>query len=394
MQDQITHGMSAIYRPSLFASFFQGGFACSTERRGDGRRLDLVVSSGHEMLAARDYAQLATQQISTVRDGVRWHLIEQQPGHYDWSSFLPMLHAAQINHTEVIWDICHFGWPEHYDIWQPSFIEGFARFSAALATLVRQEGISRPCYTPINAISWLAWAGGDMAHIAPMSSRRGKQLKRQLISASLAAMDAILQADPSARFLQPEPVVHIDGDRSEQEEEAGLQRLAQFEVWDMLSGRLHPELGGSADRLDIVGINYRPDSQWLVRGGTINNDHSHYRPFASLLREVWQRYQRPLLIAETGATHEARVDWMRYMFEQSVQAMKAGVPVEGLCLHPIADYRNWSGDKHLPFGLLGMPDVNGCRSLFEPLALEIRSQQIRLAGMLSDDYPAPDAVPA
>jgi hypothetical protein len=30
----------------------------------------------------------------TVRDGLRWHLIEREPGRYDWSSWLPMLEAA------------------------------------------------------------------------------------------------------------------------------------------------------------------------------------------------------------------------------------------------------------------------------------------------------------
>ena len=75
MQDQIDPAISPIYHPTLFQSFFQGGFASSTEVRGDGRRLDLIQSSGHEMLAAKDYAQLAEQNITTVRDGLRWHQI-------------------------------------------------------------------------------------------------------------------------------------------------------------------------------------------------------------------------------------------------------------------------------------------------------------------------------
>ncbi|MEN3260005.1 beta-glucosidase [Sodalis endosymbiont of Spalangia cameroni] len=396
MQDQIIHNLPAIHGPSLFQSFFQAGFDCSTEWRGDGRRLDIIHSSGHEMLAAKDYAQLADCRLTTVRDGLRWHLIETTPGQYDWSSFLPMLHSAQANGLQVIWDLCHFGWPDHLDIWQPAFVDGFARFAGAAAALVRAEGVVQPIYTPINAVSFWSWAGGDMASIAPMASGQGKALKQQLVRASLAAMAAIRAVDPTARFLQPEPVVHINAPagKPELEQAAEALRLRQFEVWDMLCGREMPALGGGEEWLDIIGVGYRPGNQWFYHGETIALDDGHYRPFATILQEVWQRYQRPLLIAETGADEEMRVPWARYIFEQAVQAMQAHVAVEGICHYPIADYRSWSEEKHRPFGLLGMQDVNGCRSIYEPLALELRGQQIRLAGLLKDAEPGHQAVSA
>jgi hypothetical protein len=396
MQDQIDPAISPIYHPTLFQSFFQGGFASSTEVRGDGRRLDLIQSSGHEMLAAKDYAQLAEQNITTVRDGLRWHQIESAPGEYDWSGFLPMLHAAQTRKMQVIWDLCHYGWPDHLDIWLPEFVERFARFAGAVATKVRDEGIINPWYIPINAISYLAWAGGDMAHIQPMATQKGKELKQQLIRATLAAMDAIRAVDGSARFVQPEPVVHINAldEEPDQNAEIDALRMAQYEVWDMLSGKLNPELGGNPGYLDIIGIIYRPSHQWFHQGEMTAIDDSRYRPFATILQEVNQRFRRPILIAETGAEQDMRAPWLRYVFEQTILAMKSSVAVEGICLYPVADYRNWSGDKHLAFGLLGMPDVNGCRSLFEPVALELRSQQIRLKVMLENNQPDQHAMPA
>ena len=77
-----------------FQSFFLGGFECSSHRRCDGRRLDLLAATGHDRLADADHEELARHGIRTVRDGLRWHLIEQSPGQYDWSSFLPILRAA------------------------------------------------------------------------------------------------------------------------------------------------------------------------------------------------------------------------------------------------------------------------------------------------------------
>src|SRR4028118_680518 len=105
------------FRPTLFGSFFLGGFECSTHRRRDGRRLDLIAGTGHDRLAAQDYRQLAEHGIRAARDGVRWHLVEASPGHYDWSAVRPLLRAAEATGTQAVWDLCHYGWPDWLDIW-------------------------------------------------------------------------------------------------------------------------------------------------------------------------------------------------------------------------------------------------------------------------------------
>jgi hypothetical protein len=90
--------------PSPFRSYFMGGFECSTQRRRGGIRLDLLHATGHDVHAEQDYRKLAACGIATMRDGLRWHLIEQVPGRYEWGSFLPMLHAARKAGVQVVWD--------------------------------------------------------------------------------------------------------------------------------------------------------------------------------------------------------------------------------------------------------------------------------------------------
>ena len=141
-----------MHRPTLLSSFFLGGFECATHRRHDGRRLDLLAATGHDRWAAADYGALKERGLLTVRDGVRWHLVERSPGRYDWSSFLPQLRAAQAQGVQVIWDLCHYGWPDDLDIWRPPFVERFARFAAAVARVVRDEGVEAPFYSPVNEI--------------------------------------------------------------------------------------------------------------------------------------------------------------------------------------------------------------------------------------------------
>ncbi|MBD3738198.1 MAG: beta-glucosidase [Pseudomonas balearica] len=379
-----------MYRPTLFDSFFLGGFECSTHRRHDGRRLDLLAATGHDRLVAEDYRALQRHGIRSARDGLRWHLIERQPGRYDWSSFLPMLAAARDSGTQVIWDLCHYGWPDDIDIWRPEFVERFARFAGEVARLVREHSDAVPFYSPVNEISFWAWAGGDHARFNPLGQGRGAELKHQLIRASIAAIEAIRAVEPRARFVQVDPAIHISAQvlRPAAQREAENARQAQFEAWDMLCGKAWPGLGGKPEYLDIVGVNYYSANQWYLGGDTIVRGHPDYRPFRGILKEIHRRYGRPILVAETGAEGDLRGDWLRYVSEQVGLALQQGVAVEGICLYPVLDYPGWDDDRHCPTGLFGFPDAHGERPEHAGLADELRLQQTRFASVQAHHEPA------
>jgi hypothetical protein len=363
--------------PSLFRSFFLGGFECSSHRRFDGQRLDLLAATGHERLVAEDYRLLSHHGITAARDGLRWHLIETVPGHYDWSSVLPMLRAARANGTQITWDLCHYGWPDDLDIWSPEFIDRFARFATAAAQLVRDETEGDAFYCPINEISYWAWAGGEVGRFNPCCHQRGPDLKRQLVRATIAAIDGIRTVDRRARFITAEPLINVEGGLGDEHHIRGAEtyRLSQFEVLEMLAGRMEPELGGAAEFIDIVGVNYYPDNQWYHTGPTIPLGHHAYRPLHDMLIEVHRRYGRPILIAETGAEGSGRPSWLHYVCAEVREAMEAGVPMEGICLYPIIDYPGWDNERICHVGLLSAIDDHGRRSVCAPLARELSRQQ-------------------
>jgi len=369
----------------IFSSFVMAGYECSTQRRADGRRLDMLAATRHDQWAGEDYRQLATLGIRCARDGLRWHLIEQQPGCYDWSSFLPMLRAAQRHDVQVVWDLCHYGYPDDLDIWRPGFVERFARFAGAVARLMRDEGIDVPFYSPINEISFWSWAGGDVAYFNPGAQRRGMELKHQLVRASIAAIEAIRESAPNARFVQCDPLINVLSAtrRAEDIQAAEAYRQSQFEALDLLTGRSWPGLGGREEYLDILGVNFYPHNQWFLHGNRIEPGNPEYRPLVGMLSEVHQRYRRAMLLSETGAEDTARVPWLQYIGEQLALAIERGIPMAGMCWYPFLDYPGWDDDRYCPTGVFGYADSRGSRASFHPLSSAIKALQARFAAPLA-----------
>jgi beta-glucosidase/6-phospho-beta-glucosidase/beta-galactosidase len=357
------------------SSFFLGGFECSSHRRFDGRRLDLTEATGHGAFAARDYRLLRDHGLCVARDGVRWHLIEQEDEGYDWSSFTPMLDAARDAGVDVIWDLCHYGWPDHLDIWTADFPQRFARFAAATASVIRSRMQAAPKVCVVNEMSFWAWAGGDVASINPSARGRGAALKRQLIRMAVEATRAIKDVEPDATFFCSEPVINVPAASDDRRALARVFHEAQYEALDMLLGRKAPELGGFEEAIDYVGVNFYPDNQWHLHGPTIPFGHNGYRAFSDMLREVWRRYRKPIVVTETGAEGSARAAWLHYVCDEVRHALEDGVQVAGVCLYPVVDYPGWDNDRHCPVGLFSHPDRQGRREVYQPLAIELRRQQ-------------------
>jgi beta-glucosidase/6-phospho-beta-glucosidase/beta-galactosidase len=287
-----------------------------------------------------------------------------------------MIRAARAAGVKIIWDLCHYGWPDHLDVWSGEFVDEFARFSRAAARLLREESDDVPVYCPINEISYLAWAGGEAGRMNPCGTGRGDELKRQLVRACVASIHAIRDVEPRARFMVSEPLIHVAAGAPSAQTAAESYRLAQFEAHEMLVGRLAPELGGSAACLDIIGANFYSDNQWYLNGSTIPLGHHAYRPLREMLVEVYKRYERPLLISETGAEGAARPYWLNHVCCEARHAAARGAAIAGLCLYPILDYRGWDNDRICSAGLWSMPTDSGRRTVDDDLLDELRRQML------------------
>jgi hypothetical protein len=220
----------------------------------------------------------------------------------------------------------------------------------------------------------------------PYARGRDNEMKRQLIRAAIAGTTEIWAVDSRARIIFAEPLIYNVPPRTQPEltGPSNAQRASQFEAWDMLIGTLCPELGGHPRYLDVMGVNFYAANEWEVPGGRklawdAGPRDSRWRPLHLLLAEVYERYQRPLFIAETSHYGIGRAPWIREIAQETYFARQAGVPFEGICLYPILDRFDWDNPRHWHnSGLWDFADgINGnyTRVLNQEYAIALRESQ-------------------
>lgn len=366
----------------LFDSFFLAGFEGSVGLNRHGQWFDQVAATEHDRQAEADYHRLREVGLLAARDCIRWPLVDRG-GRLDFSSARPLLQASRRHGITVVWDLFHYGYPSDLDPFSERFLERFAAYCFEAAHLVRREVAGPHYFTPVNEPSFLAWAGGEVGRFAPHLHGHGPELKVALVRAAIAGINAIRAALPDARIINVDPVCHVVPPRQHDApgfDAADFNHRAVFEAWDMIAGRMRPELGGSRAHLDIVGANYYWTNQWEI--GTEERplaiDDPRRLPLAALLRRVWRRYGGDLLISETAHVDDMRPIWMHSLADACEQLLDEGVPLRGACLYPILGMPEWHDrTTWTRMGLWDLVPDGGQlrRQRYEPMYQALRAAQ-------------------
>ncbi|WP_018479183.1 glycoside hydrolase family 1 protein [Pontibacter roseus] len=335
---------------SPFHSFWMAGFECTDKLNAFGNRVDFLLLTGHLQQLQQDYQNLLAFGIRTVREGIRWSQVEKRPYEYDWSTVRQMLRQGKALGIQQVWDLCHFGFPDDLTPLHPMFARRFAAMCRAFVTFYRS---SYPddilVMTPINEVSFLSWLGGDVRGTSPYCMGQGWEVKYALMRAYIEGVAAMREVDPSVLIMTTEPLVNVVAPLDanlEQLAEAQRAHELQYQAVDILCGRICPELGGSPDYLDIIGANYYYDNQWEVgTNATLSWVKEHaderWRGLRDLLSEVYHRYGKPLVLAETSHPGIDRPHWVRFVTEECAAVVQEGIQFWGICLYPIIDRPDW-----------------------------------------------------
>jgi hypothetical protein len=200
----------------------------------------------------------------------------------------PRLAAAREAAMEVIWDLSHFDPPP-----DPT---GHARRVATAA-----EPTMPLWLCPVNEPSlYPTLAGFSRAAAIDMALTMARVAKDN---------------HPDVRVLSTDPITGI-GER-------------QFECTDALV---------ASGIVDVVGVNYYP--------------HTARTALRKVLRKIWRRYRKPVLVAETSwhdghPLHGRRYPgfdkgtWLQHIAFEVKAAEMAGAVIAGICWYPIVDCPPW-----------------------------------------------------
>ena len=376
-----------------FQSFWMAGFECTDKLNCFGNRVDFLTITGHLEKIDEDYKNISQLKFNTVREGLRWSKVEIAPYQYDWADARKIIQAAKENDIQVIWDICHFGYPDDLTPLHPMFAR---RFSALCREFIRfyrsVDSTGTLIVTPFNEVGFISWLGGDVCGTSPYCKGYGWQVKYNLMKAYIEGIEAIMEVDSNTRLLSTEPLVNIVpplNATDEQVADALKRHEDQYQVLDILSGRLCPELRGKPEYIDIIGCNYYFNNQWVTVSceslqWTNEENDPRWLPLSSLIKQLYERYERPVVLSETSHPGEDRPRWMNFVADQCKTAIEEGVPLWGICWYPIIDRPDW--DHLEPWHKSGVWDIDSgggilTRSLHEPTAEAIHNSQMLLEGV-------------
>lgn len=359
-----------------------GGLECTIARLNDVYR-DQSVETGHRV-RLDDLDRIAALGIRTLRQPVLWESIS--PDHPDKADF--SWHDARLKRLEElkirpIAGLCHHGsGPRYTHMLDPAWPMLLARH----ARMVAERYPHIDLYTPVNEPLTTARFSGLYGHWYPHGTSYEAFLKILVneCKATVLAMRAIRAVRPDARLVQTDdmgktfstPTLAYQADHENQ------RRWLSFDLLCGMVDHHHPwwrilcDHGVSEADLslfldgdaapDIIGINHYltserylderlaryPEHHW---GG---NQHHRYADVeavrmplppgdlgtAARLREVWQRYRRPIAVTEVhhGCTRDDQLRWLIQVWNDAQDLRREGADIRAVTVWSLFGAADWN----------------------------------------------------
>lgn len=345
-----------------FRSFFMGGYECADHINRSGNRVNLLKVTEHDTRALQDYKDLVSLDIFVAREGICWSAVETSPFVFDFSEVENRIRAAEEVGIQLIWDLCHFGYPDGIYPTHPHFCSRFEALCTAFGLFYKNVS-NQPLYVvPINEISFLSWHSGDVRGTVPFAVNSGFDIKYHLCKAAILGIERLRDAYPGCRIVLVEPLISIHGNEDADWSHINIINEHQFQAMDIIAGRMCPELGGKENNLDILGFNYYWNSQWEDGTGTLPWPEQIPRRtrVSTMLRDAHNRYGRPLFLSETGHFGDGRAEWIEEVANECCVAIEQGIPLLGVCIYPVTDRPDW--DDLSSYSDCGIYDLDECNN--------------------------------
>ncbi|HEV2566158.1 MAG TPA: family 1 glycosylhydrolase [Microvirga sp.] len=359
-----------------------GGLECTVARVGDDYR-DQSLETGHHA-RIEDLDRIAELGIRTLRHPVLWETISpESPEQTDFSWHDARLDRLRTLGIRAIAGLCHHGsGPRYTHMLDPAWPELLARHAANVAERYPHLDL----YTPVNEPLTTARFSGLYGHWYPHGTSYEAFLKILVneCKATVLSMRAIRKIRPDAQLVQTDdmgktfstPMLAYQAEHENQRRFLGFDLLCgmvdrDHPWWNILLENGVPqadlELLLEADAApDIIGINHYltseryldermaryPEHHWGGNGRHQYADAEAVRmplPSSELgpaarLREVWERYRRPMAVTEAhhGSTRDDQLRWLMEVWNAVGTLREEGADIRAVTVWSLYGAVDWN----------------------------------------------------
>ena len=342
----------------------------ATVNRVGNKYSDQIQRSGHA-LRITDLDRLASLGIKAVRYPILWERTAPRSlNELDWRwADERLTYLRRLGISPIVGLVHHGSGPPYTNLLDPEFPEKLAQFAAAVAE--RFPWVED--YTPVNEPLTTARFSCLYGHWYP-HKRDARSFAKALLAqcrATILAMREIRKVNPQARLIQTEDLGKTYS-TFPLADQAAFENERRWLTFDLLSGELNhrkrmwqhlrhagitrAELRWFLDNPlppDILGLNHYVTSQRFLdhrlgrypvschggNGRQAYADVEAVRAYPSgmlspkaLIKEAWDRYQRPLAITEAhlACTREEQLRWFKEIWDAAESLQDEGVDIRAV----------------------------------------------------------------
>lgn len=345
--------------PFMFATGIENSYPTITLPGGVRRRVDEMEKCCHYKHWQKDFELVNEMGIRFLRYGPPYYKVHTGPGQYDWSFTDDTFNSLREKNIVPIVDLCHFGVPDWIDNFQNrDWPEHFAEYARAFAKRFPDLRL----YTPINEIFiaalfsaqygwWNECLQSDEAFVRALSN---------ICRANVLAMQAILEVQPKATFIQSESTEYFHAEEPDCLPTAEFLNQKRFLSLDLTYG--YPISVSMYDYLlkngmtreeylwfmnqdvkasCIMGNDYYVTNEHLVHCDGTTTASGEIFGYYVITRQYFTRYRLPIMHTETNIIEPDCERWLKRQWANAYRLKQDGVPLVGFTWYSLTHQVDW-----------------------------------------------------
>ncbi len=363
----------------MFATGIENSYPLIKLNDGTSRRVDEMEKCGHYTHWKHDFDLVKEMGIDTLRYGPPYYKVHTAPGIYDWSFADETFRYLKEQGINPIVDLCHFGLPEWLgDFQNPDFPKYFTEFARAFA-----RRFPYICfYTPVNEIFIAATFSAQYGwwNESRSDDRSFVTALKHLCQANVLAMQAILEIQPEAVFIQSESSEYFHPETPDCDPLASFLNQKRFLSLDLTYG--YPisvvmyeyllENGMTKEEYRwfeskpingscIMGNDYYITNEHMVHEDGSTSAAGEIYGYAIITQQYYSRYKLPVMHTETNIAEPNAVRWLQTQWANVRRLKRDGIPIYGFTWYSLTHQVDWDSALRLDNGnvnILGLYDLD------------------------------------